>query len=182
MKTLDCPKTEQLIVGELDEGLDAATLQALENHLRECPSCRAFRKDTARILASVAADVPEDPGELYWKHYETSLGAKLSEKSPVSRSGYGWKAAAAFAALAAVLTTSQVLNFRSQSPGQMDQTAALSLMRDLSVIYGPGLEDVPVGAEPGDDLREALAAGGQAPEDYLLSWFEVEDESNRLLL
>jgi predicted anti-sigma-YlaC factor YlaD len=43
MKNIICAKAKDLIVMDLDEGLDSSERQRLEGHLSECAHCKQWR-------------------------------------------------------------------------------------------------------------------------------------------
>lgn len=184
MKNIICAKAKELIVMDLDEGLDSSERQRLEGHLGECAHCKQWRDETAGILASVAADVPADPGEQFWKYYETSLQARLQEKQAPTSWNFLWKAVGAVA-LAAVVFMAIWLGSGSLDPvrHQVGEQASVSpaLIQELEQLYGPGTDETPASSLAHDRLVAFTGLGASYSEEEPPEWFEVEDESNQLL-
>ncbi|MEJ2715670.1 MAG: zf-HC2 domain-containing protein [Deltaproteobacteria bacterium] len=182
MRKLDCTKAEELIIRDLDEGLDREMAALLESHVSHCSSCRDFREEAASLLASVAADVPDDPGEDFWRYYDVSLEARLREKSLSRPWGFGLKLAGVIlAGILAVLVVRWGL-MEPQKPRMMDNRVAMLLIQDLNGLYGPVGEEFAIPANPPNQLLEALTPEVSRSDDALVTWFEVEDESDDLLL
>ncbi len=184
MKGMGCSKAEKRILQDLDEGLGGRERERIEDHLRDCESCRSFRLEMGEMLGSVAADVPEDPGEQFWKMYQVSLDAKLKERelSPGAALGWGWKAAGALVGACLVVAVVWLGPWQEPTPALGDTQRMVALLDDLTRLYGP--------LEPEDSYDDA--AGEQTlgtaysqvdPERLTFApWFEVEEESNHLLL
>ena len=125
MRKLDCPRAEELIIRDLDEGLDQERLALLESHISQCSSCRRFREETNSLLASVAADVPEDPGEDFWRYYDVSLEARLREKSLNRPWGFGLKLAGVLMVGMLALLVVRWGVMEPQEPRSMDKRVAM---------------------------------------------------------
>lgn len=182
MRKLHCTKAEELIIRDLDEGLDSEPLALLESHISQCPSCRRFKEEMSSLLASVAADVPEDPGEDFWRYYDVSLQARLQEKS-VSRSwGFGLRlAGVVMAGILAVLVVRWGV-MEPQEPKMMDNRVAMLLIQDLNGLYGPVRDEFVIPSSPSNGLLDALTPELSRDDGALGTWFEVEDESDDPLL
>jgi hypothetical protein len=183
MRKLTCTSIEELVVRDLDAGLDDKERALLDAHLLDCAACRELRQEMTGLIAALKADAPEDPGEEYWRRYDLSLDAKLREKE-MNRSAWGlrWKLAAA--AICVVLAVFAVWEYsmRPDQDGQTLPSRTLALVQDLNELYGPVEEDrfasvdiQTVAAIPADSRIAFL-------NDGLMTWFEAEDEADNLLL
>lgn len=181
MKKIDCTSAEELIITELDEGLEPSTRSLLEDHLHGCAACRKMMDETARLMHLVAADVPEEPDPAFWGYYDTSLRARLRDVKTGSWWRWWWKpvAVAACAVIAFV-----VVHVSMESPSPLPQPApkdSTALAQLFEQVYGP-VEDE--SSKPGlaDAEIKALAVLTAAySEDEFVPWFETEDESSHFL-
>jgi hypothetical protein len=185
MKRLDCSEAEKLIVFDLDESLDADEKESLESHVRNCPSCMRTREEFRALFSSVVADVPRDPGEDFWRRYDSTLAAALREKEQSAGWwGFRWRIAGAlFAtifAAAVVFTSLHDWNTPQTAPEIAGQTVAGKLLiQELDELYGPSSEDYLPTLKDSAMLTEAKITRG---DETVLGWFEVEDESGNSLL
>lgn len=185
MKRLDCSEAEKLIVFDLDEGLDPDEKESLESHVRICLSCMKAREEFRALFSSVAADVPPDPGEEFWRRYDSAITAALREKeTSAGWWGFRWKIAGAlFASIfaaAAVFTSLHDWNTPQTAPKIAMQTVAEKLLiRELDELYGPSSEDYMPTLKDSTLLSQAKISRG---DETVLEWFEVEDESGNSLL
>ncbi len=182
MKGLDCSQAERLIVELLDEGLGDATLRRLEIHLRGCPDCSAFREQVGGLLEALASDVPAPLGPDFWERYHTSLAARLPEREHVRGWGFTWAGVAAGIGAAIMFVAAIVGIHENEKPWGMDQRAAVELWQDLDQLYGPTLDEYTLGKNLGAQMIEALATTSRQNGDLPGYWFEVEDQSENLLL
>lgn len=184
MRPLTCQKAEQLIVKELDDGLDPSAQTRLNDHLAGCSLCRAFRVECENLFADVKTDYPEDPGDEFWRMYDVSLNAKLREKEMRPRSVWGWNVVGALAAagVAVLVFALSVGDFRNAPT--MDPAVSAAVIEDLNELYGPVGEDYyPSGiSNLSAESMAKIAASGSTYDGIVTTWFEVEDESNHLLL
>lgn len=106
-----CAKAERWISDEADGVLAAKEGKALARHLVSCPSCRAYRANTARLQASARAlgRAAERP-EADWSAFDARLAARLREERPLSvraprsaRRTWVWGGAGLVAAAAAAV-------------------------------------------------------------------------------
>jgi hypothetical protein len=183
MKTIPCAKATDLIVRDLDEGLDSSDEQMLAAHVRECLHCRQWREETAGILTSIAGDVPEDPGEEFWKYYETSLQARLREADTQTSWSFFRKAVGAMAFAGTVFAVIWLGGIDPRGP-RVDRAKVSwspALMLELEQLYGPDSEET-LTLTSAREHRVVLAelTGAQRDEE-VPGWFEVEDEPNQLL-
>ncbi|MBI4963882.1 MAG: zf-HC2 domain-containing protein [Desulfomonile tiedjei] len=183
MKTIPCAKATDLIVRELDEGLDSLDKHALESHVRGCTHCQEWREETAGILASIAADVPEDPGEQFWKYYDSSLQARLREIEPKNSWGFFWKAFGAVALAGTVFAVIWLAEF-DPSTNRLDQSGtnmAEALFQELEELYGP-VADENLTSTLVHDYKVAFSdLKIPQSDEEIPGWFEVEDELHQLL-
>jgi hypothetical protein len=183
MKTIPCAKATDLIVRDLDEELNSSDKQILESHVRECLHCQQWREETAGILASIAADVPEDPGEDFWKYYETSMQARLRERESQTPWNFFWKALGAVALAGAVVAVIWLggIDPNSHRPDGGKVAMSPALFLELEQLYGP-VGDETLTSNVAHDLRLAVTDLKVSHSDEELpGWFEVEDEPNQLL-
>jgi hypothetical protein len=180
MKTRECNEAEKLIIGDLDGGLTPSELERLELHLSLCEPCLQVREETRALLSSIASDLPEEPGEEFWKLYHQSLGARLKEQALKPVWGFWWKTAGVFVAAVIALVVIRVAIFEPYNP----QIAVSSdLIHELEQVYGPTSEELPGGSLYGDQLLTVVDARTAARlDDNDVQWFEVEDEPGPLYL
>jgi len=184
MKTLDCQNVEKWVIEELDQGLTTERMTALDDHCSQCVSCRDIRTEMTTLFSAIAADVPEDPGEEYWKYYHASLKARLQEKKAPQNWWLPWRVAAASALLAMVLLAVTLLTFdRTQKVAAVPQDESSVVMEELYQLYGPVSDETVTPANLQEQaLALALLDGREAPDDAIIGWFEVEYEPNHALL
>ncbi len=182
MRKLNCDQAEKLIIQELDGVLDSGRAIDLEAHLRDCSGCRQFKEEMVSILSAVAADLPEEPGEHYWTNYRVSLEARLAEKDSQPRWGLMLKAAGALVAAGLVCLIIWLGEFELGHQPLTDRTVRLEVIQDLNVVYGPTDPETRPSAAVSSQMVKALRQDATGYEERYLSWFEVEDESNHLLL
>ncbi len=184
MKTHDCNEAEKLIIADLDEGLKPSEQDRLENHLRLCAPCRQVREESLALLSAIASDLPEEPGEQYWKLYHQSLDVRLKEQQLKSVWGFWWKAAGVFVAAVIALLVVRVAIFQPNSPQIADlRVMSPDLIQELEQVYGPTSEELSPGSLFGDPLLTVADARDVAALDESdVQWFEVEDESGPLYL
>jgi hypothetical protein len=191
MKSLNCRKAEEWIVTDLDEGLEHEKRLILEDHLLGCASCRKMREDTGSLLSDVAADLPEDPGEAFWRYYRTSLDARLRDRD-ISRSlgfwwtrarGFWWKPASVFAMaiLVFVIISIGIFHPRSFRPS-IDEAVASQLIGELNQLYGPDSDELTHFTVTAGDAQLAQVSRSSVLDESFVEWFEVEDEPNQLFL
>ena len=184
MKGISCSKAEEWILRDLDEDLLVYQREALEAHVRECESCHRFRLDVNEVITSVATDAPEDPGEDFWKMYQVSLEAKLREKelTPKVSLGWGWKAAGALLAAFLVIILVRVGMWQESTPEWGNTQQMSALFEDLTRLYGP-IETEDSYDDAVGEHTLATAYSEIDPERLRVApWFEVEEESNHLIL
>jgi len=196
MKNSDCRNVQELILTDLDEGLLHDKRVVLERHLSECATCQRTWDDTRLLLSEIAADVPEDPGEAFWRDYETSLAVRLRERdleahlrketnSVLWGWGFRWKAAGAFAlaALAFIVVSVSVFQHYIARPRTDERMASIGIIRDLDQPYGPVLDDEAVYGHEFDTDDSHLAGSIPASsDDPFEEWLEAEDEPSQLFL
>ena len=181
MKNSDCHKVEELILTDLDEGLQPDKRVVLERHLSECPGCRKTWDETRLLLSQIAADAPKDPGEAFWRDYQISLEARLRERENSLSWGWGfwWKAAGAFALAAlvfVVVSVGVVQHYGARLPTHED-TVSTDLISDLDQLYCPVLAeeatyDHEFDTEDSHLSRSIIASSG----DPFAEWFEEDDD------
>lgn len=181
MKRLDCGEVEKLIVFDLDEGLDPDKKELLESHVQGCASCMKVWEEYRSLFSSVEADVPPEPGEEFWRRYDSTLAAALREKE--TQAGYwGFRWNMAGALFAAVLAVAAVFTsfYDFQNVGVQKQTVAEKLViQELDGLYGPASEDLLPTLRDSMVVTEAKISRS---DDTVLEWFEVEDGPSNLLL
>jgi Putative zinc-finger len=184
MKTRECDEAERLIITALDEGLKPSEQERLENHLRLCAPCRQVREESLALLSAIASDIPEEPGEQYWKLYYQSLDARLKEQELKPVRGFWWKAAGVFVAAVIALLVIRVAIFQPDYRQIADlRVMSPDLFQELAQVYGPSSEELSPGALYGYPLLTVVDARAAARLDESdVQWFEVEDEPGPLYL
>jgi predicted anti-sigma-YlaC factor YlaD len=176
MKRLNCPIAEDWIIARLDGCLDNESEQLLQDHLRACAACRTFQEETAALLSAVAADVPADPGEDFWKWYDSSLDARLREKAQEGPILGWWRTAliAVTASLVIIAVGLGAIQHYQQFP--QDQLARSTvLIEELGQLYGP-VSDDGLNSYPSWDKAVAGFAGGFPEYGHDSLWFDPEDD------
>ena len=181
MKNSDCHKVEELILTDLDEGLQPDKRVVLERHLSECAGCRKTWDETRLLLSQIAADAPKDPGEAFWRDYQISLEARLRERENSVSWGWDfwWKPTGAFAlaALVFVVVSVGVFQHYAARPPTRESTLSTDLISDLDQLYGTVLAE-----EAADDhefdtedshLTHSILASS---DDSFAEWFEEDDD------
>jgi hypothetical protein len=140
------------------------------------------KEEMGKLLDAIASDVPDDPGDEFWKHYRISLDAALREKQMARRWSPAWKVAAAVLAATAAFLVVRLAPFHSPESAVLDNRAAETLLKDLYQVYGPrGEQDLlPLASRNG--VMEYLARDLPQYDESSMRWFEVEDEPNPLFL
>lgn len=184
MKTLTCENAEKLLIRDLDEGLNPADHARLEDHLVGCSACCELREQFRDLLVAVKADVPEDPGEHYWRMYDVSLDAKLREEEMRPRTVFGWRVVGAFAAAGVIILAAALGVIDFKKPGTMDPVVSAAVMEDLTELYGPIPEgdSLFIGRGVPVETFSLVASDGMTYDDVETTWFEVEDDRNHLFL
>lgn len=183
MKKLSCEQTEELVVRELDEGLDPGKRTSLEAHLHDCQRCRSFAQEMAETFDRVASAKPLDPDEDFWKRYHSTLDAKLTEARMERDRRIPWGKIAGLVAaclLVAVAALQYSGSIEPERPAQHAQSVVL--LETLESALGPvddmsGMRSATGASEP-SELSEEVGI----PADALVMWFETEDESDHLFL
>jgi hypothetical protein len=183
MKTIPCAKATDLIVMDLDEGLSSADKQVLEAHVQGCAHCRQWRDEAGGILTSIAADVPEDPGEEFWKYYETSLQARLRESESQISWSFLWKAIGAVAVAGTIFAVIWLGGFdpSAKRVGGDKVTWSPALIQEFEQLYGPEADETLASTVTGGHLISLAGATAPRSDVEVPRWFEVEDETNQLL-
>lgn len=182
MRKVDCEKAQEWIVSDLDLTLDQDLRHRLNQHLATCQSCREAKIAYHDLWASLAGDMPEDPGEAFWNDYRVSLRAKL-DAVPVRCSGawsswlFTWKAAALFvpAMIALLLVFLGSWKDATRQP-RVDDASRHRLLLELNEVYGPTLEEVLPAAFLDRFPAELLHSKIMGTSYPVPRWFEVEDE------
>ncbi|MBI5569730.1 MAG: zf-HC2 domain-containing protein [Desulfomonile tiedjei] len=182
MKTPDCNTIEEWIITDLDRGLSSEEKTLLAQHLDQCGPCRETRDELTRLLSTFRSDVPEDPGQVFWQRYHSSLEARVQERSFQRNRFWNvrWNyAAVAFAAML-LLTAALVTHFQdSQVKPHAMVAMSPELMQEFQQLYGP-VPDEGFDSDGESMERLMLMVEVNSPRyaDAYLSWFEVEDESS----
>jgi predicted anti-sigma-YlaC factor YlaD len=181
MKRLDCHTAEDWIIARLDEGLSDKREQLLETHLQQCAACRAFRDETAVLLSAVATDVPPDPGEDFWKRYDSSLDAKIREKAHNRAVGW-WRMPLVMVAaslLVIVVGLGALMYYQQSQPDRLARSTVL--FEEFGQLYGP-VSDEGLNRYPSWDQIVAgfVSVHQEYGPDSL--WFEAEDDPYQVFL
>jgi hypothetical protein len=182
MNHLTCDTAHEWIVRDLDEGLETDESTALGFHLLECPHCRRFKEEVTSLLSLIPEDAAPEPDEEFWIRYRSSLNARLQEKAGTRKLPwrFGWKAAA-MGALAAVAVFTIVMEgpFRNPPTEQWHKTAQLpELMQEFKEMYGPLPEEVPKVSTSSDSPLIKVDSRVQLAGPDLMSWYDMDDETN----
>ncbi|HMK34743.1 MAG TPA: zf-HC2 domain-containing protein [Desulfomonilaceae bacterium] len=180
MKKLDCNDVERIMVTDLDEGLDLDSKELLEAHLQACPPCMRIREEFQSLFSAVAADVPPDPGELFWRRYDSTLASALHKKRHAARwRDSRWKAAGVLlAAVIAFVAVFSVYDVRKVTRAPGGDTSEL-VFQELNNLYGPSPEEVVPALSDSTMLAEIRIPQG---DDAMMDWFDAEDESGQFWL
>lgn len=175
MKKNSCSYIEELLIVDLDEGVDAARKRLVLEHLRDCAACRDFRDNLSAAFHEIRDGAADDPGEEYWKHYSISMDAKLREKQMENKGIHRWRAAAAllFAVFALLIIRAGIGPGADPTELLAPTGARPALVEELQYVYGPIAYDNPWKSEA---LEPQTATNNTQMNDVVLSWFEVEDE------
>jgi hypothetical protein len=83
-----CKKIRELFDEEFCEELNKEQETLLENHLRECPACRAAYNDMTSMLLFMKKRVRVEPGPDFWDGYQARLMDRMEKEDvPVSKPG-----------------------------------------------------------------------------------------------
>ena len=183
MKTLECNEAEGLIISELDEGLGPPQQERLENHLRSCAHCRRVKEESRTLLSAIASDVPEDPGEEFWKLYYQSLDARLKEKELKPAWSFWWKTAGVLVAAVMALIIIHVSYFQPVSRPIADRRPmSPHLIQELQQVYGPVSDEFPRVSVASSQLLGKIDARDATLDDRDLQWLDVEGDPGPLYL
>lgn len=143
----DCDKYLDLISAALDGALSPGEARELEDHLSQCPQCRALAMDLREIHAALSALPEEQPPAGLTDRIMDALPKDNIVPLPAKRA-FQWKRwAASAAALALVLLGAWGMGRGAVTEDQMSPQAALFRDADLlSTAQGNG-EDTPSSAE-----------------------------------
>jgi len=182
MNPLTCERTDDLIVAMLDGSAAEKDRFALERHLSHCAECRAKKESYAELLDHMISDRMPAPDETFWKHYDTSLQAKLSEKDRPAPWILPWRAAALFATgcLVLIITAVGVLGPLVPTPVPTPGPFPM-VMEELQELYGPGRDEILHTVSVVENGIPFLT-GDEVFDDTPLNWFEVEDDPPSLFL
>ncbi len=106
---MKCRKYEQWISDALDRSLSEKRKKILEDHLAQCPDCRAYNDRLSRIQAEAVRPEKINLSPHYWEEFSASLEKKLRALEPerattmLSRLGWKWAWAGAPLLLALAL-------------------------------------------------------------------------------
>jgi predicted anti-sigma-YlaC factor YlaD len=149
---------------QLVDALEEA-LPEVEDHLRQCPACRAQLDELRAALDSVRADVPPEPSPLFWNHFASRVNARIDRRDsvPAAAPERGWlpHALAWCGVLALVLAVVSIIVAPTRPIAPPGATAAEQLAASPAET---GLEEdeawsVIRGLAAGLDDDEARAAG-----------------------
>ena len=184
MKTLSCEHAEKLIVRDLDEGLNPADRARLEEHLTGCAECCRLREQCRNLFHQLEADVPQDPGEDFWRMYEVSLDAKLREREMRPGGVFPWRVAGALLAAGLIVIAVGLGVFDLEDRTSLNPAVSVAVMEELTELYGPAAEDqhLFMGLGFPDEVISRVSSNGTTYDDVEITWFEVEDERNNLFL
>jgi hypothetical protein len=79
---MNCKKYEKWISDSLDGALSLQKKKILEDHLAQCPECRAYQERLGRIQAEAVRLKITKPSPQYWNEFSTSLERKLVTSEP----------------------------------------------------------------------------------------------------
>lgn len=174
MSTPDCIEAQRWIVADLDEGLARDEQDLLEAHLRDCESCRRMREETAEILSLLAEDVPPEPGEEFWREYDSSLEERIQRSDLRRRSVTRWKAvvtalAAGLAFVAIWVGYFDPLGHRTP----INEAALPTVIEELDRVYGP-MSGEGTAQQASGDTTPGTAEIPALRADTVAEWFATE--------
>lgn len=77
---MQCDRVRELLslymMGDLDDRAD----RSVARHLDECPVCRDLSKEFAEIGKALDSDEIPDPGEAFWRRFESSVMEKVDKE------------------------------------------------------------------------------------------------------
>lgn len=182
MRQIHCSRMEEWLVASLNDDLDPRDKDRFEAHLQHCDRCRAVQEEVIRLISAVRQDVPEDPGDEFWRYHESSLQAALQEADLHRGWVPPWKAIGAILAAGLVILAIAVGTLTQRKHQIADRgRPSLEVIEELNRVYGPGWEDVP---SLTDNQGEKLTVAGSqlAVDEGYLFWFEVEEDPYQLSL
>jgi hypothetical protein len=185
MKHLTCSEVAEWLIQDLDQGLRPDRIQDLERHMNTCHACRQVKTDLSDLWSALERDIPDDPGEAYWKQYQVSLDAKLEEAETRRARPWGlaWKGFAVLAP-AAIALALVILGPTPHAPYQrpVRDVRSATLFQELSQHYGPTAEEVIPGAYVSRIRNGFSASDSSRASGVEAQWFEVEDDPSFSLL
>lgn len=184
-----CEKAKKMVSDALDGELSPKRLERLEAHLRQCGSCRAYRRTLELIGAEAAKEAPPAPSQAYWGDFVSGLSRKIDaldvRRRPGSRPvltapGLRPALAAGLVGLAA-LAVFILLSRRSPLP---EEFAYLHSEDSLSGVLEAAESDPELGAYLDIEIRSSIADAAEvaaAGESFLageepLFWESLSEE------
>ncbi|MBI5250886.1 MAG: zf-HC2 domain-containing protein [Desulfomonile tiedjei] len=178
MNPIICREAEELIVEDLDEGLDPGGKNRLENHLQTCSKCVRMREDMRMMVAAASSDMPQDPNEDFWKSFDRGLEARIREREPAKRNRRLWQVALPALAAAGIIIAVFGLTIDRHHPGVGKMSATSDIViDDVHQIFGPSRDEL----GPSMNSGITMVLNG-VTDEAVVRWFEVEDESSQSFL
>jgi hypothetical protein len=81
----------------------------MERHAAECEACRAELGQARGLIASLKGFAPDDPGELFWKRFNSEIHRRIDLPATVSGRAARRRPSVGFARRAAALAVAAVL-------------------------------------------------------------------------
>lgn len=175
MKQITCENYHDLILKDLDQGLDLNEEQRLKGHIRNCDKCAQTKTVYGQIFKSLPKAAPEDPGEIFWAKGLKDLNSKIREKEKKRNRGWGWAPAYVAASVILIISVSLYGLWNISFYPFMDVAGARSIALELDHVYGPvGPENeiYTIHVVKGKDLDIKFALDDPSMD---VCWFEVEE-------
>jgi anti-sigma factor RsiW len=169
----ECSHYEELILREVDEGLDAGLSEKLGAHMRACEDCRQRGEEYARLVGAVRNAAPPEPCPEFWARFHTRLDASIAEKAREPRGWFRAGPFAAFALTAALAFAVVTAPWRPPMPSSDSSTAAVGIDQLFAAAEQDNLSFVPY------ERIEMVESG---TDDPFMAWMVIDDDGDSLAM